>query len=108
MTVRVDLEVAPLPAGPWDLILCTHFLHRPLFAVFPGALAPGGWLVTAHATRSNLERHPRPGAAHLLEDGELSSLMRGLEVVRLEEGWLEGGRHEARAVARRPAVPRAS
>lgn len=100
-TVPVDLEAAPLPTGPWDVIVCTYFLHRPLFGAFPTALAPGGLLVFAHATRSNLARHPRPGPAHLLEDGELPALVRGLEVVRLDEGWLESGRHEARVVARR-------
>jgi tellurite methyltransferase len=103
-TVLVDLEEAPLPAGPWDLVLCTYFLHRPLLAAAPAALAPGGLLVVAHATRRNLERHPRPGPGHLLEDGELPSLLGGLELLRLEEGWLEAGRHEARAVARRPAA----
>jgi SAM-dependent methyltransferase len=102
-TVRVDLEQAPLPGGPWDLVVCTYFLHRPLFAAFPAALAPGGLLVFAHATRTNLTRHPRPGLDHVLEDGELPTLVRGLDVVRAEEGWLESGRHEARLVARKPA-----
>ena len=100
-TLRVDLEEAPLPAGPWDLVVCTYFLHRPLFAAFPAALAPGGWLVFAHATRRNLERHARPGPAFVLEEGELASLVRGLRVVQLAEGWFEEGRHEARLVARR-------
>lgn len=103
-TVQVDLEEAPLPPGPWDLVLCTYFLHRPLFAAFAGALAPGGLLVVAHATRSNLLRNPRPGPLHLLDDGELPALVRGLEVVRYDEGWLESGRHEARVVARRPVA----
>jgi SAM-dependent methyltransferase len=102
-TVRVDLETAPLPAGPWELVLCTYFLHRPLFAAFAGALAPGGLLVAAHATRSNLLRHARPGPGHVHEDGELPALVRSLEVLRYDEGWLESGRHEARIVARRPA-----
>ncbi len=66
-------------------------------------LAPGGLLVAAHATRTNLERHPRPGPDHVLEEGELPRLVRGLELVRSEEGWLESGRHEARVVARKPA-----
>lgn len=101
-TVEVDLEQAPLPEGPWDLVLCAYCLHRPLFAAFPAALAPGGVLVVAHATRTNLERHPRPGPRHVLEDGELPTLVRGLEILRSEEGWLESGRHEARVVARRP------
>jgi 2-polyprenyl-3-methyl-5-hydroxy-6-metoxy-1,4-benzoquinol methylase len=102
-TLLVDLTSSPLPAGPWDVILCTYFLHRPLYAAFAAALAPGGLLAAAHATRSNLERHARPGPDHLLEDGELPGLVRGLELLRSEEGWLESGRHEARVVARRPA-----
>ena len=102
---RVDLEAEPFPEGPWDVVLCTYFLHRPLFPAFAAALAPGGVLVFAHATRSNLQRHPRPGPDHLLEDGELPAIVAGLrlEVLRLEEGWLESGRHEARLVARRPS-----
>jgi SAM-dependent methyltransferase len=102
-TLRLDLEAEPLPAGPWDLVLCTYFLHRPLFAAVPALLAPGGLFVFAHATRKNLERYARPGPAHLLDDGELPGLVTGLELVRSVEGWLEGGRHEARVVARRPA-----
>ncbi len=103
-TTLADLEQGPLPEGPWDLIVCVAFLHRPLFAAFPDALAPGGLLVFEHATRSNLLRHPRPGPACLLDDGELPSLIQNLEVIRYEEGWLDRGRHEARLVARRPAT----
>jgi len=101
-TVQVDLEAAPLPPGPWDVVVCACFLHRPLLAALAEALAPGGLLAVAHATRTNLERHPRPGPSHVLEDGELPSLVRGLDVLSYEEGWLESGRHEARLVARRP------
>ena len=104
-TVRLDLEAGPPPAGPWDLVVCTYFLHRPLLAALPAVLAPGGLLVVAHATRTNLTRHPRPGPDHVLEDGELPGLVRGLEVVRSEEGWLESGRHEARLVGRKRRGP---
>ncbi len=106
-TVEVDLESAPLPPGPWDVIVCTYFLHRPLFSSFQSALSPGGWLVFAHATRRNLERHPRPGPRHVLEEGECRRLAQGLEVVELTEGWFEEGRHEARLVARKVAGRRA-
>jgi tellurite methyltransferase len=84
-------------------VLCCYFLHRPLFPALAAALAPGGILAVAHATRSNLARHPRPGPQFLLEDGELPGLVRGLslEILRFEEGWLEEGRHEARIVARK-------
>lgn len=100
-TLQADLETDGLPPGPWDVVACFYFLHRPLFTSFASALAPGGWLVFAHPTRRNLERHPRPGPAHLLEDGELPSLVTGLQVVRYEEGWTESGRHEARLLATR-------
>ena len=89
--------------GPWDLIVCVRFLWRPLFAIIPEALSPGGVLVVAHPTRSNLARHERPGPRHLLEDGELPGLVRSLEIVRYEEGWTEENQHDARLVARRTA-----
>ena len=102
-TLEIDLEQEPFPPGPWDLIVCVRFLWRPLFAVIPDELAPGGILVVVHPTRSNLLRHERPGLHHLLEDGELPGLVQGLEIVNYEEGWTEEGQHEARLVARRPA-----
>lgn len=96
---RVDVEEAPLPAGPYQLVLCMNFLWRPMFEVVPQVLAPGGLFVFAQPTRSNLQRHPHPSARFLLEDGELPGLVRGLEVVSYTEGWTEEGRHEARLVA---------
>jgi SAM-dependent methyltransferase len=96
-----DLEELGLPAGPWDLILDYHYLHRPLFEQFGRELARGGCLVMVHPTRRNLERHARPPLELLLDEGELGRLVAvaGLEIVRYEEGWLEEGRHEGRAVA---------
>lgn len=98
---RLDLETEPLPAGPYDLVLCLNYLWRPLFAEFPKVLAPGGLLVFAQPTRSNLQRHPHPSARFLLEDGELPRLLQGLDVVSYTEGWTAEGRHEARLVASR-------
>jgi SAM-dependent methyltransferase len=106
-TLALDLETAPFPEGFWDLILVFHFLHRPLFERVPAALAPGGLFVMVHPTRSNLARHPKPGPAYLLEDGEILSLARRLEpleITRCEEGWLTEGRHEALLLARRPGA----
>lgn len=104
-TVAVDLEREPLPRGPWDLAVCTLFLHRPLFAAIPAVLAEGGTFVFLQPTRTNLERHPRPPARFLLEDGELPTLIPpDLEVVTLVEGWTEDGHHEARLVARKRAL----
>lgn len=102
-TIRRDLEDEPLPEGPWDVILQSHYLERALFRQYPQILAPHGLLVVEHPTRSNLERHTKPGAAFLLEDGELPSLCAGLSIVSYEEGWTKEGRHEARCLARRAA-----
>lgn len=101
-TLLIDLEAEPFPAGPWDCILVFHFLWRPLLAAIPDALAPGGVVAVVHPTRTNLTRHERPGPEYLLDDGELPGLIRGLDLLTSEEGWLAEGRHEARLVARKP------
>src|SRR5689334_7035812 len=43
-TVEVDLEAGAPPPGPWDVVLCLYFLHRPLLAAASALLAPGGLL----------------------------------------------------------------
>ncbi len=98
---QVDLEQEPLPAGPWDLVIMFHYLHRPLFAALPEALAPGGMVFFVQPTVCNLERHAKPSRRFLLEEGEARRLAEGLEVLRYEEGWLAEGRHEALLIARR-------
>ena len=103
-TVQRDLERDGLPDGAWDVIVCMHFLHRPLFPQWAAVLRPGGVLVFEQPTRSNLERHAKPSARFLLEDGELPHLVHGLVVLDLQEGWNETGRHEARLLARRPRL----
>jgi tellurite methyltransferase len=97
-----DLEEVPLPAGPWDLILVFDYLQRSLFSPLAEALSPGGLLLYVQPTRRNLERHARPSARFLVEPGELRAAFDGaLEIVRYDEGWLEGGRHQARLLGRR-------
>jgi tellurite methyltransferase len=99
---ELDLDRDPLPAGPFDLVVCVHYLDRALFASFASVLRPGGLLVFVQPTRTNLTRHPHPSARFLLDDGELPHLLQGLEIVRYDEGWFpDDGRHEARLLARR-------
>jgi len=103
--VLADLEVDPLPPGPYDVVFSANFLRRPLFGEFPRILAPGGALVFIQPTRKNLERNPRPPAPFLLEDAELPSLVQGLELETYEETWFpssDGQRHEAHLLARKP------
>lgn len=103
-TLAIDLESELLPAGPWSLIVCFHYLQRSLFPAFAAALAPGGMLLFCQPTVRNLERHARPSRRFLLEEGELAGLVAPLplEVVVLAEGWSGEGRHEAHLLARRP------
>ncbi|HMC12402.1 MAG TPA: class I SAM-dependent methyltransferase [Pirellulaceae bacterium] len=96
-----DLEKGPFPAGPWDLILSVCYLWRPLFAIYPQVLAPGGLLVVIQPTKKNLDRHPKPPAGFLLNDGELPGLVSGLEILHYAEGWQADGRHDAVVVARK-------
>lgn len=98
--VHADTEEEPLPEGPWNVILCSHYLQRSLFPQMVAGLGSGGLLVCAIATVRNLERHSRPPRAYVLDEGELPTLVDGLTIVQYEEGWF-GDHHEARLVARR-------
>lgn len=98
-----DLTSTAIPAGPWALICNFYYLQRSLIPKYIEALSPGGLLVFAHATRTNLERHERPGPNRVLEPGELADLTRELKHLYYEENWFSEGRHEARLVARRHA-----
>lgn len=100
--VHADLE-SGLPRGPWDVILCHHYLQRDLFEIFPRVLRPGGVLVVVQPTVRNRERHERPSPRFLLDEGELRRLASGLTVIAYDEGWGSQGRHEATLVATRPA-----
>ena len=99
-TAAAELEILPM-VGPFDVVTSFFYYWPGLFAVLPRMLAPGGTLIYAQPTKSNLLRHSRPPVRFLLDDGQLATLAAGLEIVSCEEGWFEEGRHEARLVARR-------
>jgi tellurite methyltransferase len=109
-TVQVDLEAEAesLPSGPFDVIVVHHYLDRDVWSALPDALAPGGVLLVCQPTVRNLERHARPSARWLLDEGEIGILTQvivdadpDLEVVEVTEDWTDEGRHEARLVLRR-------
>lgn len=105
-TIALDLEAAPLPDGPFALIVCTWFLlSRDLWSQAVERLEPGGQLVYVQPTTINLERHAHPSRRFLLEAGSLAGIVKplDLEVVRLKEGWDACGHHCARLLARKPA-----
>lgn len=99
--VHADLTLDPIPPGPWDLVLLTHYLQRDLFPEVAGLLAPGGIFAYSIATVRNLERHERPPRRALLDENEAPRLAGPLEIVFYAEGWSAADRHEARVIARR-------
>lgn len=99
-TLEADIEREGIPQGPWPVMICFHFLHRPLFSQMSSHLSPEGVLVCEIATVRNLERNERPPRHFLLEEGELAGLTASLQLLVYEEGWTEDGRHTARLVAR--------
>ncbi len=98
-TLACDIEEDGIPGGPWDVILDTYFLLRPLFGAFAQALAPCGYFVFVHPTRSNLQRHQKPSSQYLLGDGELPQLISGMRVLIYREGWNPEGRYTAELLA---------
>ena len=102
-TCLIDLEEEPFPIGPWNLILSSLYLYRPLFSDLKAALAPGGTLIVLQPTKTNLLRHQRPPERYLLDDDELPALVNDLEILHYQQGWSATGRHDALVVAQKPA-----
>jgi len=98
----LDLEAqAPeLGESAYDLVLATHYLHRPLFPALTRALRPGGLLLYETFTVDQA-RHGHPtNPDFLLEHGELARLVAPLAVLRQRDGEFEG-RFVAGVAARR-------
>lgn len=87
--IQADLEDGspwPLPGERFQGIVVTNYLHRPLFPVLEGALAPGGVLIYETFMLGN-ERFGKPSnPAHLLRPGELRDAFAGLHVIAFEQG----------------------
>jgi rhodanese-related sulfurtransferase len=100
-TRALDLETGTpdLGDGVYDLVLVTHYLHRPLMPALVRAVAPGGLLIYETFTRAQAARGRPTNPAFLLEPGELLTLVAPLEVLRSREGEVEG-RDVASVVAR--------
>lgn len=98
-----DLETSTVTLGhdSFDVIVTTHYLHRPLFPAIISALRPGGILVYETFTREQATIGRPTNPAFLLEPGELLRLVRPLTVLASREG-LYNQRFVASIVARKP------
>jgi SAM-dependent methyltransferase len=100
-----DLETgaADLGEAAWDLIVVTHYLHRPLMPAIVRALAPGGVLLYETFTTAQAARGKPTNPAFLLLPAELPRLVAPLEIVRQREGEVDG-RLVASVAARMPSA----
>ena len=103
----LDLEgAAPLPEGPFDLVIDFFYLHRPLLPRLFALLRPGGAMVLRTFSCAG----PFPGGPgnpdFVLNPGELLALFAGWEILAHEEGLEPShkGGSLAGIVARRPAL----
>ncbi len=99
-TMAIDLEVEPLPNGPFDIITCFSYRQRDLFPYIRESLNLGGIFVAEIATVPNLELHAHPSFEYLAKPGELRRDCGPLEIVYYEEDWFQE-HASARVVARK-------
>ncbi len=98
--VLEDLERFDVPPETFDLILCIHYLQRPLFPRIETSLRPGGEVLMETYTRAQLQFACGPRSPeHLLEPGELRAAFPGLQTVFYRE--LTAGKGIASILARR-------
>lgn len=105
----LDLEREPLPAGPYDVVVCMSYLQRDLFERLAGALAPGGVVLYETFARAHVEELGREfNPAYVLERNELLRAFGDLHVHHYREGVAErrgGPRGVAGIVAQRLDQP---
>ena len=103
---QTDLEAGELDDAAFearfDLITTFRYLHRPLFERIRRWLRPGGHLLVETFTTLHRARHGKPSRdAFVLEPGELSTLLRGFDLLHDSGDW-RGAVHTARAWAQLP------
>ena len=97
-----DLETGQRVIAPdaYDVVVGTHYLHRPLFPQLVAALRPGGVLIYETFLSAQAARGKPTNPDFLLRPGELATLVRPLAILAEREGDFDG-RMVASVVARR-------
>ncbi len=84
--VCADLNVFPLPARDFDVVMIFNYLDRPRMREYLEAIKPGGYLLTETFLEAQREHGWGPTSAdHLLKPGELLQLVEPFEVVLARE-----------------------
>ncbi len=92
--LELDLEATPLslPPGPFAAILMSYYVNRPLLALLPPLLLPGGLLLLEGFRRKEALRRGRGESPFYWEPLELLTPPPGLHLRAYGEGWMEGFR----------------
>jgi len=104
-----DLETGQrvIAADAYDVVVVTHYLHRPIFPQLVAALRPGGVLVYETFIAAQAARGKPTNPDFLLRPGELVELVRPLAILAEREGDFDG-RMVASVVAQRRQAPAAA
>jgi tellurite methyltransferase len=105
--VRITAGIADLEAGfvikkhSYDVIVCFHFLHRPLIPLLKQGLRRNGMIVyeTYIVDQARFGRPRNPD--HLLKHNELLDLFRDFRCLRYHEGIFENSRALAGIIAQK-------
>ena len=101
LLLEADLESSVLPGGLFELVLCSNYLQRSLFASIQRALCSGGMLVYETYTIDQLAFSGGPhNPAHLLQHNELREALPALRILFYRE--LRTGKGIASLLARKP------
>lgn len=96
-----DVESAGLPHGPYQVVVVSHYLHRPLLPQLPTILAPGGLLLYQTFTDAGSVRRGPNKAAFRLQPDELLSQFKSLDTLYHRQDFPVGVGGEAAFVGRK-------
>jgi len=108
--VDLNAQVVDLESGrpsiareAYDVIVCFHYLHRPLIPRIRQGVRPGGMVVyeTFLVDQARVGRPRNPD--HLLRRNELLELFRDFRCLRYHEGWVAEDRAVAGIIAEKEA-----
>ena len=83
-TKVVDLETYQLPAGRYDVIVCSYYLQRDLFPQIVHSLKPGGMAIIETFTHDHLKYRPIFPPQYLLDRNELLGHCKDLTILRYQ------------------------